>query len=74
MFTLLPFPISMQHSSGSPNNNSSTVCLTNLQAPSKIEHKCEPLDSYSYTADESAIADFMAVLPQLDPGDINSST
>ncbi|CAF0902486.1 unnamed protein product [Didymodactylos carnosus] len=64
------FPISMQQ----PSDSSSTVCTTNVQVPLKIEQKCEPLDSYSYTADESAIADFMAVLPQLDPGDMNSTT
>ncbi|CAM4854134.1 unnamed protein product [Rotaria socialis] len=49
------------------NSHSSTPLGSVANTLSNQHHqKIEPID---YTADESMIADFMAVLPQLDPGD-----
>ncbi|CAF0839432.1 unnamed protein product [Rotaria sp. Silwood1] len=54
---------------------------TNLHAPpplgsvanTLISQHHQKLESIDYTADESMIADFMAVLPQLDPNDSSSA-
>ncbi|CAF1354461.1 unnamed protein product [Rotaria sordida] len=53
------------------NSHASTPLGSVANTLSNQHHqKIEPID---YTADESMIADFMAVLPQLDPGDSSST-
>ncbi|CAF0852143.1 unnamed protein product [Adineta steineri] len=60
------------------SDHSSSTKATNSHAPTSLgsvaktsnHQKIEPID---YTADESMIADFMAVLPQLDPSDSSST-